>query len=377
MHKEGMRFANNICLTHSCNLNCIYCYQTHNQAPAMSFEVACRTVDWIFENKPADRDFIEIRFFGGEPLLEFNLIKKIVDYILQKDPKDEYVLYATTNGTLLTDEMKQWCTENRSHFRLGLSLDGTRETQNHNRSNSFDDIDIDYFLQTWPNQGVKMTLSEYSLSHLAADIKYLHSCGFKHIDGVNLFEGIFDWDKDKYLHILAEQFKELVEFYLENNHLRPNQLFRQHLNWCETKRGLREKWCGVGVATLFFDTDGEKYPCPYITPLTFKHDDLDDLLKVDYNDADQFIDEDCFTNCYIYPICPTCAGVNYSMYRQFNKRLRTKCRVFKLLAVFLADLQGKRIIQSPESDNNNIRYYTIEAIKKIRQKYYTEFEEFL
>jgi len=62
--------------------------------------------------------------------------------------------------------MKNWFTANNDLFVLGLSLDGTRNTHNHNRSNSFDDIDIDFFLKTYPNQGVKMTLSEYSLPQL-------------------------------------------------------------------------------------------------------------------------------------------------------------------------------------------------------------------
>jgi len=113
--------------------------------------------------------------------------------------------------------MKQWFSEKKDIFKLGLSLDGKKDTHDYNRCNSFDSIDIDFFLNNYPEQGIKMTLSEYSLPHLADDIKYIYSLGFKEIDGVNLAEGAFDWSKDIYIKILMPQLKELVDFYVEND----------------------------------------------------------------------------------------------------------------------------------------------------------------
>ena len=63
------------------------------------------------------------------------------------------------------------------------------------------DIDIDFFVKTWPCQGIKMTLTEISLEHLSENIKYLHSLGFCEIGGVNLFEGQFDWSDERYIKI--------------------------------------------------------------------------------------------------------------------------------------------------------------------------------
>ena len=98
------------------------------------------------------------------------LIKKVYDYTLAKYSNESFIFYATTNGALLNDEMKSWFSAHKDTFVLGLSLDGTPDTHNYNRSNSYDKIDIDFFKNTWPIQGVKMTISEYTLKDLADNV---------------------------------------------------------------------------------------------------------------------------------------------------------------------------------------------------------------
>ena len=231
--KKGIRFSPSLCVTHSCNLNCIYCYQKHDGNNRMSFETACNSIDWIFANIPPDMNGVEITFIGGEPLIEFELIKKIYEYTICKYPNESYIFYATTNGVLLNDEMKEWFRDHKETFVLGLSLDGLPETHNYNRSNSYDKIDIKFFKETWPNQGVKMTISEYSLKRLADNVIYIHNLGFKEIDGVNLFEGEFDWSDEKYIKIIIPELKKLVDFYVENDGLMINQMLGRQIDMCE------------------------------------------------------------------------------------------------------------------------------------------------
>ena len=211
--QNQIRFHPTICVTHRCNLSCVYCYQNHDSND-MSFETAKTCIDWIFDNVPNGTDEIEIGFIGGEPLIKFDLIRKIFEYTKIKSTNYKYFFFATTNGTLLDDEMKKWFTEHKENFILGLSLDGTPATHNYNRSNSFSKIDIDFFKNNWSFQGVKMTLTEFSLEHLAENIKYMHSIGIKNINGVNLFEGDFDWNQERFIKILIPQLQELVEFYV-------------------------------------------------------------------------------------------------------------------------------------------------------------------
>lgn len=371
------RFSPSLCVTHNCNLNCLYCYQKHDDAARMTIEIAKNAIDWIFDHIPVGMSDIEIGFIGGEPLLEFELIKDIVAYTCSKKRKDKYIFYATTNGTLLTDEVKAWFTAHKDCFVLGLSLDGAKETHNYNRSNSFDEIDLNFFLQNWPNQGIKMTLSEYSLHHLAENIMYVHSLGFKEIGGVNLFEGSFDWSHDEYIRLLVPQLNELVKFYVDNDTLDLNQMFNKRLSLCEVKNRNRHKWCGIGNGANFFDIDGNMFPCPFVTPMTFTKNELSDIMKTDFTNDNNFINDDCFKNCYIYPICSTCAGANYLNNNTFKERDKGRCRIQKLISLFVADLQAKRIRKNPKIYDNDMLYHTIEAIKTINALYLLEFKDFL
>jgi sulfatase maturation enzyme AslB (radical SAM superfamily) len=371
--KTETHFCPSLCVTHDCNLSCVYCYQKHRTGERMSLETAKQSIDWIFTHVPDYADAVEISFIGGEPLLEFSLIKKITQYVCEKKPGIPFIFYATTNGTVLDDEMKAWFTERRDCFWLGLSIDGKPETHNHNRCNSFDSIDIDFFLRNWPEQGVKMTLSEYSLDRLAEDVKYLHSLGIREIGGVNLAEGGFDWNKDGYIKTIAPQLSCLADFYVENDTLKPCQLFDKKLSVCEAQNKERKKFCGIGTGTPFFDVDGRRYPCSFITPMTFSQSELDSILETDFFDDDNFIDDDCFENCYIYPVCPSCSGANHLVNRTFKTRNKSKCRLQKLIALFVADMEARRIAKNPARYDETTRYYMIEAIKQIRKRYLGEF----
>ena len=203
------RFSPSLCLTHNCNLDCVYCYQKHDANCRMSFDTARKCIDWIFKNIPEGMSGVEIGFIGGEPLLEFPLIMKIYEYTHSIATNTDFIFYATTNGTVLTDEMKDWFSSHRDSIVLGLSLDGLPETHNANRSNSYSKIDFRFFADTWPYQGVKMTLSEKSLENLADNIIHAHELGFTEVGGVNLIEGTFNWEREEYVRMLIPQLKSL------------------------------------------------------------------------------------------------------------------------------------------------------------------------
>ena len=286
--------------------------------------------------------------------------------------------YASTNGTILSKDMKNWFSQHKNEFVLGLSLDGSREIHNHNRSNSFDLIDIEFFKKNWPNQGIKMTLSDFSLSSLADNIIYLHKLGFKKIDGVNLFEGKFNWNQEQYITEIICQLEKLVDFYVENPGIQLNQMLNRRIELCAMNRKNKKKWCGIGSNMIFFDTDGKRYPCAFTTPMTFSKQDLEMIQKTDFSKDDNFVDEECFNNCYIYPICPTCSGCNYLINKDFKIRDKSKCHINKIIALFIADLQAKRIENGTFSNkNSSILWYTIESIKQIRKLYLDEYADYL
>ena len=370
-------FYATLCVTHRCNLDCTYCYQNHDNNSEMSFDTGKEVVNKILKDHTKGFTSIEISFIGGEPLIRFDLIKQIYEYVNGHKGNQQVTFSASTNGTLLNDEMKKWFSLHKDNFILGLSIDGEPNSQNHNRSNSFNKIDIPFFVNNWPHQGVKLTISDYSISFLADNIKFLYSMGFENIEGVNLAEDTVDWSSDYYLYALAKQLKILSDYYVEHPEVKLDQTFAKDLVLCVLKKKKR-KYCGSGENVSFYDYNGEEYPCPFFTPLSFSKDDLKEIMKIDFSNADLFIDNDCFSQCLIYPICNTCAGANYKQNQDISCRDKSRCNLMKLTALYIANMHAERIINHRElyKDETHL-FYLIEAIKKIRSAYLDEFQKFM
>ena len=123
-------------VTQQCNLRCSYCaysgnyYNREHSNKRMSFDLAKKAIDFYYDHAN-ETDKLIIAFYGGEPLLEFQLIKKCVEYAETRTRDKELVFYITTNGTLLTDEIITFLTNHK--FALTISLDGNKEEHDINR----------------------------------------------------------------------------------------------------------------------------------------------------------------------------------------------------------------------------------------------------
>lgn len=161
-------------MTENCNLQCTYCYEHFKSSKMMDFSLA----KTIIENElTSDDDFevVAFDFFGGEPFLAFETIRKLVDYFKSKKFKKDFRFSASTNGTIMPNEIKNWLLENRDIFTVSLSFDGTKEMQDTNRSNSYDKIDTHFFAKELNNGvGLKMTVSQATLHSLADGVIYCH-----------------------------------------------------------------------------------------------------------------------------------------------------------------------------------------------------------
>jgi len=126
-------------LTQSCNLRCSYCvysgnyYNRSHTAKRMSKDVAFRAVDFLMEHSVSEEK-PHVGFYGGEPFLEFDLMKEVVSYIENKYPDREYRFNLTTNMTLLNDEMIDFIVE--KGISLTMSIDGPEKVQNKFRKNA-------------------------------------------------------------------------------------------------------------------------------------------------------------------------------------------------------------------------------------------------
>lgn len=126
-------------LTQNCNLRCEYCvysggYNTRTHAnERLSFELAKRGMDYLIEHSSEHQRELAVGFYGGEPLLEFELIKKCVSYMENNAVGRETAYSLTTNGTLLTDEVITFFVKNK--FNVMISIDGPEEI--HDKSRKF------------------------------------------------------------------------------------------------------------------------------------------------------------------------------------------------------------------------------------------------
>ena len=117
-------------IAHTCNLNCSYCFASqgkyHGERALMSFETGKRALDFLVENSGTRRN-LEVDFFGGEPLMNFEVVKQLVAYArsIEKEKNKNFRFTLTTNGMLIDDDVIDFA--NREMSNVVLSLDGRKE----------------------------------------------------------------------------------------------------------------------------------------------------------------------------------------------------------------------------------------------------------
>lgn len=291
----------------------------------MSLETAKVSIAKAFNEFAKTFDEMEIDFMGGEPLMEFPLIKSIAEWVWSNEWPLPYVLFATTNGTLLHGDVKKWFLEHKEHFVLSLSCDGAPHSQDNNRTHSSEKIDISFFAKTWPYQPVKMTVSPYTIDTLCEDTIYIHQQGIVHI-AANLAFGE-KWEK-KHLTVYKEQLLKLSDYYLSHPELSRTALLDMNLSSILEDK-YTTKYCGAGTGMVFVDIDGSEYPCHILSPLTLNGDQLNVAKSVDFKQDVLFSTKYC-RDCLFYNLCPNCIGMNFLHNGGFNRKSQFMCDATKI-----------------------------------------------
>ena len=330
-------------ITESCNLNCTYCYENHKSKNKMTLETAKK----IIRNEALatkGESLIEFDFFGGEPFLNFELIKQIDDYIKNElDIPIYYRLFATTNGTLVHGEIQEWLLDRKSYFYVGLSYDGTPNMQDTNRSNSSKYIDLKFFCDNYPDQDIKMTISQESLHTLADGVIYLHEKGF--LVSCNLAYGI-DWSDTSNRKVLERELHKLMNYYFEHPEVTPCSMLDGTLtnvaNSFMKQKMIR--YCGAGIGTWAYHIDGEKYPCTSFLPVSIGADNAKTSQKIVFYNSDipiECVEEKC-RSCVIQSVCPTCYGANYAATGNIYKHDENYCALTKIIIKARSYFQAMR-----------------------------------
>lgn len=365
MKKESL--ARNIYITTNltCNLRCIYCYeQDKSSQETFNLEQAKDTL--LRTLVTTTKKGTLINFHGGEPFLQYEKIKELCEWAWEQHFPEKFSFFATSNGTLIHGDIQDWLFDHRHQFVVGLSLDGTRDMHNINRSNSFDLIDLNFFLKTWPKQGVKMTISPKTIHNLADGLIFIHEKGFRDVRA-NLAEMI-DWSDSIYIEIYRRELSKLSNYYLTHPNIDKCSLFSIFFAGL-VNQDIR-KWCGVGTEIEAIDIDGGKYPCHLFFESVCGKEKSEKSHAIDFTNPNVYTSNQC-KNCLLLAICPTCYGSNYVARGDVAERDLSMCELHKIRFIEVAKYEYERIVNDPIdiSTLTNAEKYdrmrTLEGIEKL------------
>lgn len=312
--------AISLLVTQTCNLRCTYCYGEDGQyqdCGIMDCETALKSVDFFVNESPLDE--ITICFFGGEPLLNFKVIKEVVTHCrrLEKETNKRIRFSMTTNGTLITDEISKFIEENR--IAVQISLDGDEETQNKNR---FDARHVGSYDRVIKNTktlrekgllGVRATLTPFNMN-VKEIYRHLDSLGFRKIIISPAFNMMSDGDYDTLAKKYIEWYLDLENELKKGNYdyVRKAKLFRQELTKID-RAIVRTSSCGVGKNMVAIDIHGNIFPCQRFVALKdYSLGDIDEGItkQKDFvrmvNEVDNENCEECWIRNLCVSGCPFC-----------------------------------------------------------------------
>ena len=277
-YKNNSSVVKALCLhvAHTCNLNCSYCFASqgkyHGDRAIMSFEVGKRAFDFLIENSGTRRN-LEVDFFGGEPLMDWDVVKQLVAYArsIEKEKGKNFRFTLTTNGVLLDDEVMEFA--NREMSNVVLSLDGRREVHDRFRKDyagkgSYDVI-VPKFQEFVKSRGGKNYYVRGTYTHhntdFTNDILHMADLGFTELS----MEPVVCSPDDPCalteadLPVLFEQYEILAKEMIKRKKEGRGFVFYHYM--LDLKNGpciyKRITGCGSGTEYMAVTPWGELFPC--------------------------------------------------------------------------------------------------------------------
>lgn len=277
-YKNNSRVVKALCLhvAHTCNLNCSYCFASqgkyHGDRALMSFEVGKRAFDFLIENSGSRRN-LEVDFFGGEPSLNFEVVKQLVAYArsIEAEHGKNFRFTYTTNGMLLDDDMIEYL--NKEMSNVVLSLDGRREVNDRFRKDyaghgSYDTIVPNFQRLVRARQGknyyVRGTFTHHNVD-FTNDLFHMADLGFTELSMEPVVSSpsdpcaLTDEDMPK----IFEQYEILAKEMIKRR--REGRPFTFYHYMLDLKNGpciyKRISGCGSGTEYMAVTPWGDLYPC--------------------------------------------------------------------------------------------------------------------
>ena len=304
-------------IAHTCNLNCSYCFASqgkyHGDRALMSFEVGKAALDFLVKNSATRRN-LEVDFFGGEPLMNFDVVKKLVAYArsIEKEAGKNFRFTLTTNGVLIDEDVIDFA--NKEMSNVVLSLDGRREIHDKYRvdykgNGSFDKI-VPKFQQLVEARGGKNYYMRGTFTHanpdFLKDIEVMLDFGFTELSMEPVVGAPTDPTTltEEDLPIVLKQYEDLADLMLKRH--REGRPFTFYHYMIDLKGGpciyKRISGCGSGTEYMAVTPWGDLYPChQFVGEEEFKLGNVFDGVD------NRAVQED-FASCNVYarPECADC-----------------------------------------------------------------------
>lgn len=337
-------------IAHTCNLNCSYCFASqgkyHGERALMSFEVGKRALDFLVENSGTRRN-LEVDFFGGEPLMNFDVVKKLVEYArsIEKEKGKNFRFTLTTNGVLVDDDVIEF--SNREMSNVVLSLDGRKEVHDRYRvdyagNGSFEKI-VPKFQKFVASRGGKNYYMRGTFTHanpdFLEDIKTMLDLGFSELS----MEPVVAAEDDPAAltksdrEIVMKQYEDLAKLMLERD--REGKPFTFYHYMIDLKGGpciyKRISGCGSGTEYMAVTPWGDLYPChQFVGDEKFKLGDIwngvqNKDVQNEFASCNVYAREEC-RDCWAKLYCSGgCAANAYHATGSVKGIYKAGCELFK------------------------------------------------
>ncbi|CDA28738.1 MULTISPECIES: thioether cross-link-forming SCIFF peptide maturase [Eubacterium] len=352
-------------IAHDCNLACKYCFaeegEYHGRRALMSFEVGKKALDFLVANS-GNRVNLEVDFFGGEPLMNWDVVKQLVAYgrSLEKPNNKKFRFTLTTNGVLLNDEVMEFV--NKEMSNVVLSLDGRKEVNDRMRpfrtgKGSYDLI-VPKFQKlaesrNQTNYYIRGTFTRNNLD-FSEDVKHFADLGFKQMS----IEPVVGPEEDPYsireqdLPQIMEEYDKLALEYIDR--YKKGNGFNFFHFMIDLTQGpcvyKRLSGCGSGTEYLAVTPWGDFYPChQFVGNEDFLMGNVDEgIIKPEivkeFGNCNVYSKEKC-KNCFAKFYCSGgCAANSYNFHGTINdaydigcemQRKRVECSI--MIKAALAD----------------------------------------
>ena len=337
-------------IAHTCNLNCSYCFASqgkyHGDRAMMSFEVGKQAFDFLIANSGTRRN-LEVDFFGGEPLMNFDVVKELVAYArsIEKDHGKNFRFTLTTNGVLIDDDVIDFA--NKEMSNVVLSLDGRKEVHDrfrvdYNGKGSWDKIVPKFQKLVDAREGksyyMRGTFTHHNPDFLE-DIKEMLSLGFKELSMEPVVCAADDPSAltDEDIAVVMKQYEDLAELMLKKHKEGDDFTFYHYM--IDLKGGpciyKRISGCGSGTEYMAVTPWGDLYPChQFVGEEKYKLGDVwngvtNTEIQNEFAECNVYTREEC-RKCWARLYCSGgCAANAYHATGSVKGIYATGCELFK------------------------------------------------